>query len=40
MAYVNFDKPFTLKDIEAQGFKGNDRISDAAMEDRKREGYF
>lgn len=30
MAYVNFDKPFTLKDIEAQGFKGNDRISEAA----------
>jgi glycerol-3-phosphate O-acyltransferase len=30
MAYVNFDKPFTLKDIEAQGFKGNDRVSEAA----------
>jgi len=28
MAYVNFDKPFTLKEIEAAGYKGTDRIEE------------
>lgn len=30
MVYVNFDKPFTLKEIEAEGITGNDRVTEAA----------
>jgi glycerol-3-phosphate O-acyltransferase len=30
MVYVNFDKPFTLKEIEAQGITGNDRVTETA----------
>jgi glycerol-3-phosphate O-acyltransferase len=30
MVYVNFDKPFTLKEIEAEGITGNDRVTETA----------
>ena len=30
MAYVNFDKPFTLKEIEAEGVTGNNRVTEVA----------
>jgi glycerol-3-phosphate O-acyltransferase len=30
MVYVNFDKPFTLKEIEAEGVKGDKRVSEVA----------